>query len=1053
MKSIVIFFIALFIVSGILRSGAQELPNIIIIYADDLGYGDLSCYNDSSAYYTPNLDRLAEEGVRFTDAHSPSTICSPSRYGLYSGQQIYRSTGGGGGAFEGPGGPSYLKPGTLTIAEMLRSVGYRTGVFGKWHVGLSWFDKNNNRLGGGFENSLLIDYEKSTPLIDGPNNRGFDESFITPNCPNTDPLYIYIENGMVPFPASKRHLSEKLPNPGGKWRWDNDEGWMALGYNFVEADLIFYEKTRGFITEHRKKSPEKPFFAVLSTQIAHAPVLPAPEFNGATDAGPRGDFVWELDVIVGRVMNLLKELEIEDNTLIIFNSDNGAETVHVDWMRQDYRHDPSGGWRGMKRDGWEGGHRVPFIVHWPGVFPEGHVSDQMINTTDIFATLASVAGYKLKDDDARDSYDMLPAMLGIQDENGSVRPYLLTQSFRGEFQIRQEKWKYLDHKGSGGNNYGEDWMKKYALPESEPDAPGQLYNLEDDPDETRNLYFSEADKRKQLQELLQQLKSSGRSAPLGREPIGIEGVKILSKQVVSVGEVKEHHNGLHGYIGYTATKPSDRSNYSYGMGFYSAVWPLIDKPVDNFQIGLAGAWVTPDNSDNTDKPLAPVGTYARDNWPKRGPTWSSVFQTIEGGLGYWAGNRFRYGSPKFSMNATPQCYDYEIGSPGWSFFYDTEALPDDRLGIAQLSNRLLIPPDALPFQGNPNGKFMGYTYMALPFTEPTKGDPPTGDQSWTCFLSTSNFKGPIAYFIPEIWSKTGKLFNYEFIYGRGLDARPGIMGGGAMEINTVPCFESKDSNGVVYSKIPQLQFPVDDKGRTLLVQDVTYYSKEALYDAFKEWRDGGPDCPGRFNEKGAWVSELTTRTPGYDQAGRKINGVEEIFETKVHENNVWGLEWLDGTANGFGNFPRYFRHEGDSLVAIPETEVPDETNLLTKEFTLAKPGEPFTSPDKGAWVNPGPVAGPFKVQLTDGSVVTYYWYRFVEQPSFQQYNWSKAKKEKLQAFVEKIHREWPIDRDYMAPPSTGELVTLDPALLVTPPKGLEVGYVPIVTHQEAAYKH
>ncbi len=224
---------------------------------------------------------------------------------------------------------------------------------------------------------------------------------------------------------------------------------------------------------------------------------------------------------------------------------------------------------------------------------------------------------------------------------------------------------------------------------------------------------------------------------------------------------------------------------SAGMGFYSAVWPLVDRPIANFQIGLPSAWITPDNSDNKDKPLAPEGTLAR-KWPERGPTWDSVFQTVEGGLGYWAGNHFRYGPPKFSMNATPQCYDYEIGSPGWSFFYSNQALPDHRLGIAQLSNRLLIPPDALPFQGNPNGQFLGYTWMALPFTDPTTIDPPTGDQSWTCFLSAANFKGPIAYYIPETWSKIGKLFHYPFIYGRGLDARPGIMGGGAMEINTVP---------------------------------------------------------------------------------------------------------------------------------------------------------------------------------------------------------------------------------------------------------------------------
>lgn len=497
---------------------AEDLPNIVVIYADDLGYGDLSCYNPKAPYKTPRLDQMAAEGIRFTDAHSPSTICSPSRYGLYSGQQIYRSTGRGGGAFEGPGGPSYLKPETLTIAQMLKVKGYRTGVFGKWHVGLSWFDKDGKRLGGGFENSLLIDYEKSTPLIDGPNRRGFDESFITPNCPNTDPLYVYIENGMVPKPASERHHRETLPNPGGKWRWDNDEGWKSPGYDFINSDLLFFDKTKRFITDHRREHPDQPFFAVLSTQIAHAPVLPAEEFSGVTEAGPRSDFVWELDAIVGRVLDLLKELDIDEETLVLFNSDNGAETLHVHWMRQDHQHDPSGGWRGMKRDGWEGGHRVPFIARWPGKIPPGQVTKQMTNTTDIFATLASVVGYTLPDDVATDSFDMLPAMLAQQNASESIRPHLLTQSFRGEFQIRQGDWKYLDHTGSGGNGYDKGALAEYALVEKEPEASGQLYNLRTDPGETTNLYFQEKDKRLELQQLLEELKSSGRSAPLGRKP-------------------------------------------------------------------------------------------------------------------------------------------------------------------------------------------------------------------------------------------------------------------------------------------------------------------------------------------------------------------------------------------------------------------------------------------------------------------------------------------------------------------------------------------------------
>lgn len=505
---------------------AVKLPNIVIIYTDDLGFGDLSIYNSKAAYQTPRIDKMAREGILFTDAHSPSTICSPSRYGLYSGQQIYRSTGGGGGAFEGPGGPSYLKPGTLTIGGMLQSKGYRTGVFGKWHVGLTWYDDDGKQLRGGFANSKLINYEKSTPLIDGPNERGFNESFITPNCPNTDPLYVYIENGIVKVPATVVHRSSNLPNLDG-WLWDNDEGFMSVGYDFENADKIFYHKTVTFIERHLKHYPGEPFFAVLSTQIAHAPVLPAREYWGKTNGGPRGDFVWELDVLVGKLLDKLKELGIDENTLVILNSDNGAENVHYHRMMQEHQHDASGGWRGMKRDGWEGGHRVPFIARWPQAIPAGQVTKQMTNTTDIFATLASAVGYELKEKDATDSFDMLPVMLGMQDEEKSVRPYLLTQSFKGDFQIRQGEWKYLDHMLSGGepgNNYSEGFMAQYLLPETAPDATGQLFHLGKDPGETTNLFFKKAEKRKELQALLKTLKDSGRSAPKVRKPIGVESI-------------------------------------------------------------------------------------------------------------------------------------------------------------------------------------------------------------------------------------------------------------------------------------------------------------------------------------------------------------------------------------------------------------------------------------------------------------------------------------------------------------------------------------------------
>jgi len=532
------------------------------------------------------------------------------------------------------------------------------------------------------------------------------------------------------------------------------------------------------------------------------------------------------------------------------------------------------------------------------------------------------------------------------------------------------------------------------------------------------------------------------AACFGQSPVGDESNNNAG------GRITAHSAGLHGYIGFEHEPFPPGADYSAGIGFYSAVWSLVDEPLAGFQIGLPGTWILPNNSDDKDRPLAPEGTLAR-KWKNRAPTWDSVFQTVEGGLGYWANSHFRYGPPKFSMNGTPQCYDYEIGSPGWSFFYSNQALPDNRLGIAQLSNRLLIPPDALPFQGKPNGDFLGYSWMALPFTDSYAGDVPTGDQSWTCFLSAANFKGPIAFYIPETWSKIGKLFHDPYLFGRGLDARPGKAGGGAMEINTVPRFDAIDSEGTVYSKLPQLHFPVDAEGRAYLVQDVTYYSKLALADAFRAWRDGGPSCSGRFNDEGAWRPKLKTHSTRYDQEGKEITGIEQVFDTQIFEGNVWGLQWFKSNLAAAGSFPEYYRRTGDKILAVATSEVPPATKLPAQKFKLAVPGKPYTSPTTGAWAQPGAKLGPFTARLTDGSIVTYSWYRFVDQPSFQQYNWSAEKKARLQAFVEKLHAQWPVERDYMAPPTRGKLVSLDPGLIVTPPKGLEVGYVPIVVHQQA----
>ena len=516
--------------------------------------------------------------------------------------------------------------------------------------------------------------------------------------------------------------------------------------------------------------------------------------------------------------------------------------------------------------------------------------------------------------------------------------------------------------------------------------------------------------------------------------------------------------GLHGYIASRAERVP--AEFHYGAGFYASVWPLIPRPIAGFQIGLPSTWILPDNSDNTTEPLCPPGTLPRDSWPERGPTYDTVFQTLEGGLGYWAGNRFHYGPPKFSMNGTTDCYTNEVASPGWSFFYNSRPLADDRLGIAQISNRLLIPPDGLPFSGAPNGELLGYAYMALPLTDARNAPQPTGGFSWTLFLNAANFKGPLAYYIPECWSRISR--DYPTAVGRGLDAR--IASGrvdGSMEINTVPKFIARDEHGTAWTKIPELRFPVDASGRTTLVRDVALYSKAALYDAVLAWRRGGEAPKGAFAAAGTVRPKVATGRVGYKQDEREIDGIHELATPTIFDDGAFGLQWKAPSADGFARFPQYFRdgaakqgekdgEKDGKRVAVDASEVPESLGLREREFPPpnAKP-EPYSAePLAGAWAKPGPVAGPFTAKLVDGSTVTYHWYRFIDQPVFAQCGFSDAERAALQSLIERMHRAWSIDGEYLAPPRAGTLASFDSNLVVTPPKGMEVGFVPIVVRQE-----
>ena len=488
----------------------EAKPNILFILADDLGYGDVGCYNPEAKAPTPNIDRLAREGMRFTDAHSPSTVCTPTRYSLLTGRMAFRN--GMKGVFTGAGGPCLIKEDRLTIAGMLRDQGYTTAMFGKWHIGLTFYDKDGKPITkNGLEAVKRIDY--SQPITGGPIDRGFDQFFGTACCPTTDWLYAYIDGDKIPMPPTR--IVDRKPLPKHPYSRDNRPGMIAPGFDLEEVDMVFLQKSLEFLESHKQKSPDKPFFLFHSAQAVHLPSFAGRAFKGKTEAGPHGDFIFELDYVVGRLMSKLDQLGYGENTLVIFSSDNGPEVPTVIDMRKTHKHDGARPWRGIKRDQWEGGHRVPFIARWPKKIKDGSTSAQTICLTDVMATCAALTGATIPPNAAEDSYNILPVLLG-QAGDKPIREYTLHQTISLALAIRHGNWKYLDHKGSGGNNYGREgeWgMKQFALPERAPDAPGQLYDLAKDPGETTNLYNEYPEIVKALKGKLEEYKTSGRSAP------------------------------------------------------------------------------------------------------------------------------------------------------------------------------------------------------------------------------------------------------------------------------------------------------------------------------------------------------------------------------------------------------------------------------------------------------------------------------------------------------------------------------------------------------------
>ena len=309
------------------------MPNILFILADDLGYGDVGCYNPKSKVPTPHLDQLALDGIRFTDAHSPSTVCTPTRYSILTGRMAFRT--GMKGVFTGVGGPCMIEEGRMTIGGMLQEQGYKTALFGKWHVGMTFYDKKGEAINkNGLEAVKRIDYSKAIP--DAPIHRGFDYFFGSVCCPTTDWLYAFIDGDRIPVPPTK--IIDRGPLPKHPYSQDNRPGMIAPGYKMEEIDLQFLDKSLLFLEQHAKTKKDTPFFLFHSTQAVHLPSFPANQFKGKTKAGPHGDFIFELDYIVGKLMSALDKHGLTDNTLVIFSSDNGPEVPTVLSMRKDYNH-------------------------------------------------------------------------------------------------------------------------------------------------------------------------------------------------------------------------------------------------------------------------------------------------------------------------------------------------------------------------------------------------------------------------------------------------------------------------------------------------------------------------------------------------------------------------------------------------------------------------------------------------------------------------------------------------------------------------------------------
>ncbi len=477
-----------------------QKPNIVIIYTDDQGYGDVSVLNPDSKFQTPNIDKIANGGLIFTDGHSSDAVCTPSRYSLLTGRYSWRTSLKSG--VLRADGSCLIEQGRMTIASLLKENGYNTAMVGKWHLQME------------FEGKLGENRDWSKPFTDGPIDNGFDYFFGIPASMNYGVL-TYLENDKVLDPPvlwtkKKNDITPRtyrMTPPYEDTRGDGNN-WVEVAPSYNDEFVLesFASKAVKYINKSATDAKNgKPFFLYLPLTSPHLPHCTHPDFQGLSNCGNYGDFMQETDYRVGQVLNALAANNLEENTLIIFSSDNGAETNYV-YQRDTYGHFSSLNFKGGKRDIYEGGHRVPFLMRWPKVIEAGRNVDIPVCQSDYLATIAEIIGADIPDNAGEDSYSLYPVIKGDHfDQN--LRGAVIHHSSQGYFAIRDGKWKLNMLRGSGGS-----LNPKLYIPKAN-EAFYELYNMENDPGETTNLYFEHPEIVEDLIQKISKIVEDGRSTP------------------------------------------------------------------------------------------------------------------------------------------------------------------------------------------------------------------------------------------------------------------------------------------------------------------------------------------------------------------------------------------------------------------------------------------------------------------------------------------------------------------------------------------------------------